>query len=403
MIEIIQASSPELIGQARSLFQEYADYLGIDLCFQDFQEELAGLPGGYAPPDGRLFLALDDGELAGCIALHAHTPGVAEMKRLYVKPGHRGKHVGRLLAQRAIDDARKIGYTSMKLDTLKTLEEAYTLYQSLGFKECAPYRYNPIEGVVYMELNLRPVQVFKVSGNELDDPAFRSRFAEAIVNVGATGARPVVVHGGGKELTMLLKAMQVESRFVDGLRVTDMRTRDAALMALSGLANKRLVAALLAAGVDALGISGVDAGLVRVEKLNDALQYVGKPVRVRAELLKGWIDAGMVPVIAPMSLGMDGEIYNVNADHIAGAVAAAMDASILTFVTNVPAVLDRNGVPIRQLTASAAETLIAQGVILGGMIPKVRTALEGLDGNVSMVRITNLDGVNAGSGTTFIR
>jgi len=106
VVEIIQATTGEQIEQARAMFLEYADFLGVDLCFQGFTEELAGLPGDYAPPAGRLFLALDDGQLAGCIALHPYGPGVSEMKRLYVRPGHRGKRIGRLMAQRLIDDAR---------------------------------------------------------------------------------------------------------------------------------------------------------------------------------------------------------------------------------------------------------------------------------------------------------
>jgi len=128
---------------------------------------------------------------------------------------------------------------------------------------------------------------------------------------------------------------------------------------------------------------------------------VGKPVSVRADLLRQWTQAGLAPVIAPMSLGQDGEIYNVNADHIAGAVAAALDAELLTFVTNVEAVLDGAHMPIANLTAGQAEALIADGTINGGMIPKVRTALEALQSGVRHVRITNLDGVSAGTGTTF--
>jgi len=401
VVEIIQATTAEEIEQTRTIFLEYAAYLGVDFLFQGFVEELAALPGEYAPPQGRLYLALDDGQVAGCIALHSFEPGVGEMKRMYVRPGHRGKRIGRLLAQRLIDNARSIGYKSIKLDSIRKLKEACALYQSLGFVECAPYRYNPFDDAVYMELNLRPIQVFKVSGADLDDPAFSRRLAESIAEVVKCGARPIVVHGGGKELTALLNAFHIESRFVDGLRVTDAQVRDAALMTLSGLANKRLAAAFLAAGIDALGVSGVDAGLVRVRKLNDDLQFVGKPVNVRAALLLSWLDAGIVPVMAPMSLGEDGDIYNVNADHVAGAIAAATDAEMLTFITNVTAVLGKDGAPIAQLTLNEAERLIQDGTISGGMIPKVRTALEALADHVKTVRITNLDGVNAGTGTRF--
>ena len=246
-------------------------------------------------------------------------------------------------------------------------------------------------------------QVYKVSGSDLDDPAFSARFAGVIAQQARAGHQPIVVHGGGKELTELLTAMNVPTRFVAGLRVTDAKTRDAALMVLSGLANKRLVAALLAQGVDAIGLSGVDGGLVRVEQLSAELAFVGKPVQIRDEWMRRFVNVGVVPVISPMSVGRDGEIYNVNADHVAGAIAAAMDADMLTFVTNVPGVMDSNKSLVISLSSLQAEAFIADGTVFGGMIPKVRTALEVLDAGVSKVRITDLDGVMRGGGTVFVR
>jgi acetylglutamate kinase len=403
MVQLIQPTTPENLDEVKHLFMDYATWLGIDLSFQGFQDELARFPGEYAPPKGCLLLAVQDGRPAGCVALHEFEPGVAEMKRLFVPPAFRGQGIGRLLATGIIAEARKRGYTLMRLDTIEQLREANALYQSLGFRTCAPYRYNPLEGAVYMELDLLPVQVFKVSGTDLDDPEFSRCFAQSIAGVVKAGARPIVVHGGGKELTALLKAFQIETRFVDGLRVTDARTRDLALMSLSGLTNKRLVGSLMAAGVDALGVSGVDGGLVRVTPVDPSLQFVGKPVSVRADLLGQWTRAGLAPVVAPMSIGQDGEIYNVNADHVAGAIAAALDANLLTFVTNVEAVRGRDKAPLANLTAGQAEALIADGVISDGMIPKVRTALEALQSGVRHVRITNLDGVGTGKGTTFSR
>lgn len=245
------------------------------------------------------------------------------------------------------------------------------------------------------------INVFKVSGSDLDDPVFSVRFAGVIAAQARAGNNPIVVHGGGKELTELLTTMNVPTRFVDGLRVTDAKTRDAALMVLSGLANKRLVAALLAQGVNAIGLSGLDAGLVKVARLSVVLEFVGKPVSVNTQLLAQLLNYSLCPVISPMSLGDDGEIYNVNADHVAGAIAAAMDADMLTFVTNVPGVLDGNKQLFGSLTAEQANALIADGTVFGGMIPKVRTALEALDAGVSKVRITDLDGVVSGGGTVF--
>ena len=139
---------------ARNLFVQYAENLGVDLCFQGFQEELAGLPGAYALPDGRLLLAIDGDGAAGCVAIRKLGDGICEMKRLYVKPGHRGQGLGRRLAEAVIAEARAIGYRKMRLDSLTSLEEAAGLYRSLGFVEIPPYRYNPLPDAVFMELSL---------------------------------------------------------------------------------------------------------------------------------------------------------------------------------------------------------------------------------------------------------
>jgi ribosomal protein S18 acetylase RimI-like enzyme len=152
---IYQAISPEQIERARELFQEYGESLGFPLCFQSFDKELAGLPGDYAPPGGRLLLAEDEGKIAGCVALHKLSDGICEMKRLYVRPEFRGKALGRALAERVIAEARALGYTEMRLDTIVgKMDSAIALYRALGFQEIPPYRENPIPGAIYMELKL---------------------------------------------------------------------------------------------------------------------------------------------------------------------------------------------------------------------------------------------------------
>jgi ribosomal protein S18 acetylase RimI-like enzyme len=150
-----QVESPQQIAQARELFLEYAQSLGFSLCFQNFDQELAGLPGDYAPPTGRLLLAEYDGQLAACIALHKLGPDICEMKRLYLRPQFRGKGLGRALAERIISEARAIGYRHMRLDTVEpVMRDAVAMYRKLGFKEVASYRANPIAGALYMELDL---------------------------------------------------------------------------------------------------------------------------------------------------------------------------------------------------------------------------------------------------------
>jgi putative acetyltransferase len=154
-----QAESPEQITQARELFVEYAQSLGFSLCFQNFDKELAELPGSYAPPDGRLLLAEYESRLAGCVALHtlADHAGdrICEMKRLYLRPQFRGKGLGRALAERILGEARQIGYGRMRLDTVgPVMKDAVVMYRRLGFREIAPYCENPIAGALYMELDL---------------------------------------------------------------------------------------------------------------------------------------------------------------------------------------------------------------------------------------------------------
>jgi len=154
-LTLTQAESPAQIAQARELFLEYAESLGFSLCFQSFDQELAGLPGDYAPPDGRLLVAEYLGRLAGCVALHQLAPGICEMKRLYLRPQLRGRGVGRALAETVIAEGRSIGYRKMRLDTVEpVMPNAVALYRRLGFVEIAPYRPNPIEGALYMELAL---------------------------------------------------------------------------------------------------------------------------------------------------------------------------------------------------------------------------------------------------------
>jgi ribosomal protein S18 acetylase RimI-like enzyme len=154
-ITIVEATTPRQIEQVRALFLEYAQSLGFSLCFQSFDQELAGLPGEYAPPEGRLLLAVCGGRAVGCVALHKIGDGVCEMKRLYLRPETRGSGAGRALAERIIAEARALGYGRMRLDTVAgEMDAAIALYRRLGFREIPPYRTNPVPGALYMELTL---------------------------------------------------------------------------------------------------------------------------------------------------------------------------------------------------------------------------------------------------------
>lgn len=406
-IRLQNAETLEHYAQFLALLREYAETSSNtdSLMTGTIGRDLSGALERYQLPVGGVVLAHAGNQVVAGGALSPVTdhPGDGELKRMYVRPSHRGKGLGRRIAARLIERAYDLGYQRVVLSTYVSSLDARNLYQTLGFRAIAPFKKTPLQDLMFMGMELKKVSpvVFKVSGSDLDDPAFSQRLAELIAAQAKAGARPILVHGGGKEITELLGALKIESRFIEGLRVTDGPTRDVALMVLSGLANKRLVAHLLTAGANAIGLSGVDGALVRVERINAELQYVGKPTQVNAALLHHLLDQGMVPVINPMSIDDHNEICNVNADHVAGAIAAALDASMLTFITNVPGVLDPQKSLIPSLQSQQTQALIADGTISGGMIPKVRTCLEALGAGVKQVRITNLDGVADNAGTVF--
>jgi acetylglutamate kinase len=244
------------------------------------------------------------------------------------------------------------------------------------------------------------MHIIKIGGNELADPNFLPTLAHLVAQMDGPLA---IVHGGGAAIAELQAKLGLEVKKVDGLRVTDAASLEVAQMVLSGQANKQIVAALLAAGVDAVGLSGVDGGLFRCQKKKYGevdLGLVGEIKQVRTGLVAGLAAEGITAVISPISLGFDGQIYNVNGDEAASALAGAIEADLLDFVSNVPGVLQDSAV-IAQLTLAQAEELIASGVVHGGMVPKVRAALDAVTAGVSRARIVNLAGLASGGGTFF--
>lgn len=244
------------------------------------------------------------------------------------------------------------------------------------------------------------MRVIKIGGNELDKPDFMPTLAKVLHDM----AEPsVVVHGGGKAVDELQQRLGQKTVKIQGMRRTDAETLRTALMVLCGLVGKQLAAALLSAGVDAVSICGVDGGLMRVKKLEipeGDLAFVGEIISVRAELLNNLLEQGITPVIAPISLGMDGQIYNVNADQAASAIAVAIQAEHIDFVSNVPGLLFDQDI-LARITLDEAGELLSSGVISGGMVPKVQAALEVSRKGIPNVRIVDLEGLKQGGGTTF--
>jgi acetylglutamate kinase len=241
--------------------------------------------------------------------------------------------------------------------------------------------------------------VLKIGGNEIDDAAFLAELAEVIRNLDT----PVVaVHGGGKEVSTLQQQLGIQPQYLDGIRITDEPSLAIVQMVLCGAVNKRLVHTLVDGGVDALGLSGVDRGLIQATKMQHPTQdmgFTGEVTLVRGDVLLELLAQGITPVIAPLCLGTD-SIYNVNADHVAGAVAAAIQADRVVFLTNVEGVLV-DGQPLKSLSIDQTQALIADGIIFGGMIPKVKTALDSLNRGVQRAVITNLAGLKSHGGTVF--
>lgn len=248
---------------------------------------------------------------------------------------------------------------------------------------------------------LSDVTVVKVGGNEMDDPAWIVRLARAL----ATRPEPVlIVHGGGKEVTQVQRTLGAEPEWVDGLRVTDEPALRAVSMVLSGVVNKRLVAALITAGVKAAGISGEDGSLFLAEPaLGGRLGRTGEIREVRTELPLLLMSAGVTPVVSPVSRGTDGLPLNVNADDAAAALAAAIGAARFLLVSNVPGLLD-GATMVGELEVESVEGWISSGAAHGGMAPKLRAAARAAGAGVAEVRIGDLDMLFAGSsGTRLVR
>lgn len=260
-----------------------------------------------------------------------------------------------------------------------------------------------IEALPYLQRYAGRTFVVKYGGHAMGDAGLAADFAEDIVLLKAVGINPVVVHGGGPQIGAMLRRLGIRSEFVDGLRVTDAATAEVAEMVLAGSINKEIVAAINRAGGVAAGISGKDANLVRAVKVTRTtrdpgsaierevdLGFVGEPASVDRTLIDTLLAAGITPVIAPVAAGDDGHTYNINADTMAGAIAAAIGAARFFLLTDVAGVLGTSGEVLTNLDPAKIAQLVAEGTISGGMIPKIETCVAAVTAGVEAAVI--LDG-----------
>jgi acetylglutamate kinase len=267
--------------------------------------------------------------------------------------------------------------------------------------------------------------VIKYGGHAMGDPALAAEFGRDIALLKQVGVNPVVVHGGGPQINAMLDRLHIQSRFVDGLRVTDEAMVEVVEMVLSGTVNKQVTALINNAGALAVGISGKDGGLIRARKMTRTvidpeshveqvqdLGLVGEPEAVDVRVIHALTGSGLIPVVAPVGMGADGQTYNINSDDAAGAIAGALNATRLLMLTDVAGVLDADGNLIPELSAKQAQAAIADGTITGGMIPKVENCLKAvqqgargaviLDGRVPHAVLLELF-TEAGPGTLIHR
>jgi len=259
------------------------------------------------------------------------------------------------------------------------------------------------EALPYIQRYAGKTVLIKYGGHAMGEDHIAQRFARDIVLIKQLGVKPIVVHGGGPQIGQMLDRLGIKSNFIDGLRVTDAKTVEVVEMVLAGSINKQIVSAINNAGGKAVGLSGKDANLIQARKLQRAtrdpqsniekvleLGFVGEPAKINPGVLKTISDSDLIPVVAPIGIGENGETYNINADTAAGAIAGAAGAMRLLMLTDVAGVLDENKQVIAELSKDRALAMIKSGAINGGMIPKVETCLEALAAGVGGVVI--LDG-----------
>ena len=253
------------------------------------------------------------------------------------------------------------------------------------------------EALPYIQQFHGKTVVVKYGGNAMTEQALKQSFARDVVLMKLVGIHPIIVHGGGPQIGSLLEKLNIESRFVNGIRVTDSATMDVVEMVLGGLVNQQIVSLLNTNGGSAVGITGKDGGLIQARKLPMVpdlnaseiidIGHVGEITAIHIDVLSALTDSAFIPVIAPIGVGPDGESYNINADIVAGKIAERLQAEKLVLLTNTPGILDDNGNTVRAANTQTIQQMIKQGIISEGMLPKVQCALDAVGEGVKSVQV----------------
>lgn len=284
-------------------------------------------------------------------------------------------------------------FRSVNPDTDTTSETFFMKKQPAMTRDWIATARTLSEALPYMQRYAGATVVIKLGGHAMGSDEGMDSFARDVVLMRQVGVNPVVVHGGGPMINEMLSRLGVTSEFIDGKRVTDAETIEVVEMVLSGRVGKRIVQAINRQGGRAVGISGKDANLITCEPADPALGFVGEPSNIDTSVLTNLADAGIIPVVAPLGAGPNGETFNINGDTAAGAIAGALKADRLLLLTDVAGVKDASGTVVTELSSDHITQMIADGTIAGGMIPKTQTALDALEQGTRGVVI--LDGRSA--------
>lgn len=389
--------------------------------FQNITKDLKDIDKNYIDTGGKMLFAYDTQtkQIVGTIAIKFEN-NIAVLKRFYVHEKYRKKKIGYLLYLEIEKTIRKLNINQIYLTSGKELENAHRFYERNGWKK---EKTNPgiyvregadllkkeiggnekmkktddildkaevlIEAIPYVKEYLGKIIVIKYGGNAMKNEEQKENIAKQITLLKMLGIKVVLVHGGGPDIEEELKIKNIESKFEKGLRVTDEKTIDIVKTVLIGKTNAEIVKLLNLQNCDAIGLSGIDGKLISCEKLDEKMGFVGKISKIKKELILSMLDNNYIPVISPIGVDENGNCYNINADIAASEIAIAIKAKKILFLTNIDGLLNRNKELISLIEKEKIDSLIEDGTIIGGMIPKIKACQKCLENGVERTHILN--------------